>query len=208
MKIQYSDLSYRGDRNYIKGLDLLNFFLQSNEINTNDFDINRFSINKVIMNNGYWSESICKPNNYSASMTCTISNLKKTFYFIESNSPVEKVIPNNSNTINNYNKLSRLSGEFFLEKELNSIDLYLMIEEANKTLHSTEKQQLVNGKPNVKLIYYEKIQGLFKYYKKFNLKNIGIKKIGNLCYTVSEINFKKSESSPIICFSYNINKST
>ena len=30
-----------------------------------------------------------------------------------------------------------------------------MIEEANKTLHSTEKQQLVNGKPNVKLIYYE-----------------------------------------------------
>ena len=65
-----------------------------------------------------------------------------------------------------------------------------MIEEANKTLHSTEKQQLVNGKPNVKLIYYEKIQGLFKYYKKFNLKNIGIKKIGNLCYTVSEINFK------------------
>ena len=36
----------------------------------------------------------------------------------------------------------------------------------------------------------KKIQGLFKYYKKFNLKNIGIKKIGNLAILYQKLTLK------------------
>ena len=55
MKIQYSDLSYRGDRNY-KRINLLNFFYSLMKLILM-ISISIDFILKVIMNS-YWSESI------------------------------------------------------------------------------------------------------------------------------------------------------
>lgn len=204
MKLQYSDLSFRGNRNYVKGLDLLYFFIEFFSVKEENFFIKRFTINKIITNNGYWVESKKKPSNYSALLICTIENIKRSYYFLEIKNAINKRIPNMENFIKKYDIERRLSGSFYLKEKLSSIKLYLMVEEANKILHAGEPQKLIDGKQNVKLIYYEKIKNLCSNINNFKIENVSIKIVGAYCYTVSTIRFNEEKDFPSICFGYSL----
>ena len=106
-----SDLSYVGNRDYIRGIDLLKFFFKFYGANKNTL-ILRFSINSPITKNGVWMKRKEKPEKYSAHLNLLNENKNISFWFLENGNKITRKDKDSPSLILNIDTKKTLCGNF------------------------------------------------------------------------------------------------
>tara|TARA_B100001248_G_scaffold261789_1_gene254298 strand:- start:1605 stop:2228 length:624 start_codon:yes stop_codon:yes gene_type:complete len=196
-----SDLSYVGNRDYIRGVDLLKFFFKFYDLNKSML-ISRFSINKPISKNGIWFSSKEKPERYSAHLNLFNGNENTSYWFLENADKIIRKDKDVPSLILNIETKKTLCGNFKFTKLLSGNSFLDALVEANKKLHALEEQKIENGRPKIQLVYFENIYGLNIKHSDIKITNLSIREVKDTIYTLSNIN-SSNLSNPIrICFSY------
>ena len=196
-----SDLSYVGNRDYIRGIDLLKFFFKFYVSNKNTL-ILRFSINSPVTKNGVWMKSKDKPEKYSAHLNLLHENKNISFWFLENANKITRKDEDSPSLILNIDTKKTLCGNFEFTKPLSGNFFLDALVEANKKLHALEEQKILNGRPKIQLVYFENIYGLNTGHKDVIITNLLTRELKDTIYTLSNITGSKLLKPIRICFSY------
>lgn len=199
-------LQYRGNRDYIRGADILKNFLALHQHAQSIVNIALFKITNPIEKYGKWCQSV--PQDQRASAVVKWKDNRDgvfTSFFIESGTKIKNRSEEQPKLLSHFEKSDDFSGVAYSEFDLNETEAIDFLVEANKALFEATFAERKLSEQFIEFVYLRNFTLAKSYEKKFDFRNRLQREQEDKHFLLSSVVCKDKSNNvntSEICFSY------
>lgn len=210
-----SDFAYVGERPYIRGVDLLKFFLEQQTANAFHYpsEIQSLRLSKELKCNGIWtdgSDDLIAVAEFEPSATLEYVDATKEKHralFFETGARITRTLPDAPTPVSSVASVGPFAGRAILVPPIDATAMLDGLVTANKALHASTLKERGLAAESIRFVYVERLQIIVDRHRSpvnLTITHRGARVKGGRTYTLNlaEFGLETGLVRAVICFSF------